>query len=304
VRRVLITGARGFIGTRLLRALTARGDEVHAVSREPTGDRTRDVCWWQTDLSDVARVRDLVGQVKPQVVFHLASHVVGARSMDLVLPTFRDNLASTVNLLMAASETGCQRVVVTGSLEEPDAGESEAVPSSPYAAAKWGASAYARMFHALYACPVVILRLFMVYGPGQADTRKLIPYVTLSLLQGRRPSLTSGARPVDWIYVDDVVDALILAGQRPGIEGRTIEVGSGHLVTVREVVEHLVALIDPSIVPDFGAVPDRPLERVRAADVDATDRLLGPCSRTPLIVGLRNTVTWYRDQLGTDPSGS
>jgi len=124
------------------------------------------------------------------------------------------------NLLIAGAENSAGRMVLAGSFEEPD--EVDTAPCSPYAAAKWAASGYARMFHALYQVPVVVAKIFMVYGPGQLDYTKLIPYVTLSLLRGEAPMLSSGARLVDWIYVDDVVDGLIGCAQAPGIEGRTV----------------------------------------------------------------------------------
>jgi UDP-glucose 4-epimerase len=99
------------------------------------------------------------------------------------------------------------------------------VPCSPYAAAKWSVSGYARMFRALYQIPVVIAKIFMVYGSGQTDHTKLIPYVILSLLRGEAPRLSSGVRLVDWIFVDDVVDGLIGCAQTHGIDGRTVEFG-------------------------------------------------------------------------------
>ena len=78
------------------------------------------------------------------------------------------------------------------------------------------------MFHALYHTPVTILRLFMVYGPGQQDLSKLVPYVTLSLLKGEMPRVSSGMREVDWIYVDDVAAGYLAAATATGVEGSTM----------------------------------------------------------------------------------
>ena len=75
------------------------------------------------------------------------------------------------------------------------------------------------MFHALYKLPVVIARVFMVYGPAQQDLTKLVPYVILSILRGETPKISSGGRPVDWIYVSDVVDGFMALAERPGIDG-------------------------------------------------------------------------------------
>ncbi len=82
------------------------------------------------------------------------------------------------------------------------------------------------MFHALWQVPVSVLRVAMVYGPGQPDTTKLVPYVTLSLLRGQDPELTSGARMVTWVYVEDVVDAFILAGADGAAAGHVLDIGT------------------------------------------------------------------------------
>jgi UDP-glucose 4-epimerase len=295
-QKVLVTGGSGFIGSHLSRRLCNAGTEVHAISRRRRSREENNLRWRQGDLSDWATARDLVREVKPDVIFHLASHVMSARDLENVMPTFQNNLLSTVNILTAASEIGCRRIILSNSLEEPDPGDPTSIPSSPYAAAKWASSGYARMFHALYQLPVVILRLFMVYGPEQQDLRKLIPYVTLCLLRGEAPELTSGQRQVDWIYVDDVVDGLIAAAEAGNVEGKTIDIGSGELVSVRNVVEDLTRLVNPKIDPFFGALAERPLEQVRRADVAATLAQIGWKAKTSLKEGLQNTVSWYRQE--------
>ena len=150
------------------------------------------------------------------------------------------------------------------------------------------------MFHTLYGLPVILLRIFMVYGPGQTDTSKLIPYVISSLLRGEAPKLSSGNRPVDWIFVDDVISALITAAitQNSGVV--TLDIGSGSMVTVREIVERLVHLVDPPVVPVFGAMEDRPHEVVRSADIAATEKMIGWRPRILLQGGLERTVEWYK----------
>jgi len=295
-RQVLVTGASGFIGAHLCRRLAAAGARVHATSRSrQPGDDT--LTWHRLDLADGGAVGALVETVRPEVVFHLASHVAGAREVELVAPTFDANLASTVHLLSAVTRHGCRRFVQVGSLEEPEPGEPLAVPSSPYAAAKMAASAYGRMFHALYGTPVVLARLFMVYGPAQKDLRKLVPYLILSLLRGREPRLSSGSREVDWIYVEDVIDGLILAAERNGNEGRRVDLGSGKLVTLRKVVETLYRRLAPGKLPPFGTLPDRAMEQVRTARSAESYERLGWRPRTSLEVGLAATADWYRQEL-------
>lgn len=291
-RRVLVTGGRGFIGGAVSRGLEVAGARVFTVGRTPLQE-AGDGLALIGDLASIEETRAVFDQVKPDLVFHLASHVVGARSPDLVLPTFHGNLTSTVNVLVAARETGCARVILTGSLEEPEPSGEWSVPSSPYAAAKLAASTYGRMFSALFDLPVVILRVFMVYGPAQRDIKKLIPYVISTLNSGGRPTFTSGTRLVDWIYVDDVADAFVQAATAPGIDGYTLDVGSGELVSVRSVVEQLYEILQAPGMPEFGQVGDRPMEQVRRADVATAERAFGWRPRVSLAEGLRKTADWY-----------
>ncbi len=293
--KVLVTGASGFIGSHLLRALAARGAEVHAVSRNTkreSGDRVR---WWRGDVSDAGSVRQLYMSVRPDVVFHLASHVMGSPALENVLPTFSANLASSVNILTVAAELGCRRVVLAGSLAEPETSRGESIASSPYAASKWAGTMYANMFHALYGVPIVNARLFMVYGPDQKDRSKLVPYVTLSLLRGDSPKITSGKRMIDWVYVGDAVEGLLSAAVVPGLEGSSVEIGSGTAVSTREIVTAIGTLIGGTGTPLFGAIPDRPMEPARIADVARTLAQTGWSPSTPLESGLRDTIAWYRE---------
>ena len=290
---VLVTGASGFIGAHLCRRLQTDGHRVIATGRShpewlPSGTEHRNV-----ELADPAAVEALIRDTRPAAIFHLASCVKGSRDRALVRPTFDANLAASVYLMEAAAESGCGRFVLTGSLEEPD--DARTAPSSPYAAAKAAATAYARMYHALYAFPAVIARLFMVYGPGQRDRAKLVPYVIDSLLAGTAPRLSSGTRPVDWIFVDDVVEGLIRLAATETTPGRTVDLGSGTLATVREVVERLSRQIDPDIPLRFDPAADRPMEQVRVADAEATEALLGWRPSTPLDAGLAATIDWHRE---------
>jgi nucleoside-diphosphate-sugar epimerase len=292
-KRVLVIGAHGFIGKPLVEALHGRGAEVHAVSRGDLATTPSGATWWKADVASPGAVERVVDETQPHVVYHLATAGGGSRELDRVRPTFRDDVTTTVALLLALAERGVERLVLTGSMEEPS--EPDAVPSSPYAAAKWAACGYARMFHALYDLPVVILRPFMTYGPGQKPF-KLIPYVISSLQRGEVPRVGTGSRPVDWVYLDDMVDAFVRAGHVSGVVGETLELGSGQLTTVREVVELLYSIMAADGEPAFGSAPDRSLEVVRAAATIEAARILGWRATTPLQDGLRKTVEWYRRQ--------
>lgn len=296
-QKVMITGATGFLGSHLCDRLCEIGAEVHAISRQKHIIDSRPISWWQVDnLENIEVVENLFNTIKPKVVFHLSGHVTGAANLENVLPTFNSLLLSTVNLLTVATKVGCDRIILISSLEEPKDSSADVVPGSPYAAAKWGSSAYGRMFHQLYQTPVVLVRTFMTYGPKQ-DERKIIPSVILSLLQDTPPKLASGKREVDWIYIDDVIAGMIAAAQVPNIEGCTFDLGSGNLVSIRTIVEKLTNLINPQIQPLFGALPDRPVEQVRVANIADTYAKLGWQPLTELDYGLELTVKSLKTKL-------
>jgi UDP-glucose 4-epimerase len=294
--KIAVTGATGFLGSHLTSRLYAAGADVHVVSRSHRCTEKGGPRWWQGDLADIAPVREIFEKVRPEVIFHLSGLATASPERELVLPTLHSLLVSTVNILMAASESGCGRVVLAASLTEPTEGHPEVTPGSPYAAAKWASGAYARMFRELYDVPVVMVRPFMTYGPGQ-DERKLIPYVIHSLLRGEAPKLSSGRQQIDWVYIDDVIDGFIASAMTQDIDGETIDLGSGLLVPIRDMVGVLVRLTNSEVEPLFGTLPDRPLERARIAKTPDAYRKLGWKATTSLEVGLEKTIAWYRERL-------
>ncbi|NUR88638.1 MAG: NAD-dependent epimerase/dehydratase family protein [Nonomuraea sp.] len=287
--RVLVTGASGFIGSRLTGRLRELGAAVHPVGRTPAGPG-----WHLADLRDAEAVERLVREVAPDVVFHLASAVTGTREPAMVLPIMQANLTSVVNLLTAVQCRPGTRVVLAGSIEEPRTGEPS--PSSPYAVAKWAAEGYARLYHHLWQVRVCNLRIAMVYGPGQRDMTKLLPYVTTALLRGERPRLTSGTRLLDWVYVDDVVEAFLAAAESEHSSGKSFEIGSGKATSIRDTVAMVARIIERPFLADFGALPERPLDSARIADLSQAHELLKWTPNTELEQGLRNTITWFLER--------
>ena len=294
-RRVLVTGATGFIGAALTRRLVQAGASVSGVARRNNVTEAG-LALHTVDLSDLAGCRALVAREQPEFVLHTAGHPYAARDLASVVPTFRDNLETTVNLLVTTAEAGVARLILCGSLEEPEAADAAGALSSPYAISKSAATGYARLFHSLYNHPVVVARLFMVYGPGRRALNKLIPSTILALLSGEAPRVSSGDRPVDWVFIDDVVDGILACALAPGVDGQRIDIGTGVLTTVRGVVETLCDLVPGGPEPAFGTVPNRPGEQVRAARVDrVATRWAGfrkwPCARASS--GRSNgTATW------------
>jgi UDP-glucose 4-epimerase len=292
-RRCLVTGAAGFIGLVLCRMLYAAGIEVHAMSRRHPG--VEHVAQWHPcDVADADQVKAAMKAARPDVVFHLASIVDGSRDFRLVLPMLHSNLLGFVHVASEAAELGCSRIVTVGSLQEPDQ-TLPAVPNSPLAAAKYAASMYARMFATVQGLPVVIARPYMVYGVGQLDRAKVIPHIITRILAGLDVPLSTARHAFDWVFVDDVAEALIATAATPGIEGRTIDIGYGKLTTVADVARGLAARLNAPEALHFGVLPDRKLEPTRCSDVVQTEQLIGWRPSIALDEGLDRTVAWWRE---------
>ena len=165
-----------------------------------------------------------------------------------------------------------------------------AIPETPYALSKVICGLYGRFFRHMYELPVAVLRCFLTYGPHQKPN-KLIPYVIRSLNQGVAPQLSSGTRLVDWIYVDDVISAMLAAATVPQIPDGVIEIGTGQMRTIREVVMTIHGMMG-GMLPVFSDTPARGHER--AARTAPALSALGWAPTISPESGLRRTIEFYR----------
>lgn len=301
-QRVLVTGASGFVGQHLCSALIALGAQVHGLARNlPAHGETPYNRWWSVDLAQADTVKRTLREVQPHFVFHLAGMVTGGQSLDLVQPMLQANLMGAVHLMLGLTSSDCQRVVLVGSSEE--LGTDEGVPGSPYAASKLAGTYYAQMFWRLYGLPVVVARLFMGYGPGQAP-EKLVSYLIRSALTGENARLSSGERVCDLIYVTDIVRGLIGMASCPPLNGQIVELGTGQGVSVREVTRLIIELTGSTTPPILGALPNRLGERTQIADIEAAQRWLRWKPRWSLRDGLAATIAWHQADLkrANDPN--
>lgn len=294
--KILVVGASGFLGRPLVRRLVNLGAEVTGVSRNP-GAAADGAQWIAADASDAARMARLFEQTRPDIVFVLASDSRGGPDLDLVQPSLQNDVTATVNILVEATRRKCGHVVVTGSFEAPEGPARSAVPSSPYAAAKWVVGGYARMFSRLYGLPVSILSPMMTYGPGQ-KSYKIVPSIIQALLRNQMAKLGSGRRPVDWVYVDDVVEAFVRTAAGKPLND-AIDLGSGKLVSIRDCALLIGGILGRSHLLEFDSARDRPHEEVKAADTHPAAERLDWRATTALADGLKMTVAAFESQSGT-----
>lgn len=287
--RYLITGANGFIGSQVTRRLVNMGEQVSAWTGV-SGDLARlkevqaRIDLQAIDLSNAADVAKAIESAIPAVIFHCAA--VGVTDPFLPLDhAIRTNVYGTINLLRAVQ--GRARVVVLRT-----AGESDAL--NVYAASKAAAWQFCRMYARTQGWPLVGAMLFQVYGPGQS-TKNVVPAAIEAALAGKDFPMSSGRMQRDWIYLDDVIDALLALVQADRFDVESIEIGTGELLSLRDVVAKIYSLVGRGGRPLLGALPDRPGDvDMQHADVEVTKLILNWEPRVTIDAGLRLTIDSMR----------
>lgn len=296
-KQILVTGAKGFIGKKLCHRLKDIDANIYATSTKQQKESSEINKWFVGDLGNLEFTRSVVKESKPDIIFHLAGYTSGSRELKNVQPAFHNNLATTVNILTASADIEIERLVLAGSMEEPEINDEEPTPVSPYAASKWAGSSYARMFYKLYDTPITIPRIFMVYGPAPQDYENLIPYVIHCLLHQKKPKLTSGERLVDWIFIDDVVEGLLQIAKADGVEGKTIDLGSGKQLSIKEVCTSIKRIMGSNVEIEFGALPDRAFEKITVADLTMAREYLEWYPQVNINEGLEKTIDWFQKKV-------
>lgn len=297
---VLVTGARGFIGRHLVKRLlmlgvglvvcTTRGPAAPTAPHMPTSPRTR---WVATSLQGRGTMRQLLGEHGVTKVIHLATVASADASLETCKKVFDSCLTATGDLLMAAAEARPDaRVILPGSLEATDPMGSPAVFGSPYGAAKAAAHVVAAAMRRFLGQDAVSVRIGMAYGPDDPNVRRLVPYTIQTLLAGGRVRLSSAMRPEDWVYIDDVVDALVAATFAEGRLPATLDIGSGRHITARDVVTNIHGRIGRGEL-GFGELPDRVGPPAGVADIESHRSATGWEPVVSLEEGLRRTIDWH-----------
>lgn len=303
-RRVLLTGASGFVGSYALAHLRRDPGRAIAVLLRPGSSggclepgALDGVEVIEGNLDDLAAVRAQVARFAPDTVIHSAWDGVGPGDRDN--PRQLGNITAAISLLQLARDVGAAHWIGMGSQAEygphhAAIRESDATrPTTIYGAAKLSVCHLARLFATQHGMRYVWLRIFSTYGPRD-HLRWLIPYVTLALLRGERPKLTEGRQQWDYVHVADIAYAIATVVENVDAEG-VYNVGSGRVVTVRRVVERIRDLVDPALTVGFGELLYRPDQVMHLeADLGRLQRATGWAPRIDLDQGLAETVEWYR----------
>jgi UDP-glucose 4-epimerase len=313
--RVLVTGATGFIGSHLSRRLVDGGAQVHALTSTVSSvypvrlvDIRDRITLYGGNLNDSGAMASVVEQANPQIVFHLGAYTHVGKSWDRIDECVQTNIHGTVNLLQALARTGYERFVYTstsevyGDVEVPFREDAVVRPLSPYSVSKYAGEHFCRMLERGRNWPLVVVRPFNAYGPAQSPDR-VIPEIIVKALRGERLAMTDGMQTREFNFVGDLVEGFLLAATVEGIEGDVFNIGGGEEVSMRNLAETILGLMGNPIIPEFGALPNRPTEIwSMRADVSKAQNRLGLPPARPLTDGLEETIGWYSREL--EKSGS
>lgn len=313
--RFLVTGAAGFVGSRLSRRLLDRGESVVGLDNlsdyYPVENKLRNLRDLETDpgfqfhrvdLRDAAETRACVEAARPDAIAHLAGMAAVRYSIQHPLIYGEANVQGTLHLMEGAKAVGTPRLVLasTGSVYGSDTpvpfpeSAAAAMPLAPYPASKRAMEIFAHSYHHLWQLPITVVRFFNVYGPhGRPD---MMPWQWSQRIAAGEPlDLFHGGRMRrDWTYVDDIVDGLILALDR-GLPWEILNLGCGNPVENLRFVQILEDLVGkPAVIRDVPAPPSEPL--VTYADTRRAGELLGYFPKVQVEEGLERFVRWMRNE--------
>lgn len=315
IKKVLVTGAGGFIGSHLTEKLSASGYAVkafiHYNSRNSWGwlDSSKcrdDIEIISGDIRDADILRQAMRGV--EIVFHLAALIGIPYSYHSPEAYVETNIKGSLNVLQAAKDSGVKKVVLTSTSEIYGTARSVSIteahpidPQSPYAATKAAADLLAKSFYRSFNLPVAIVRPFNTYGPRQS-ARAVIPTIITQILSGKSHIKLGALTPSrDLIYVEDTVDGFIRAGESPRAIGEIINLGSNSEISVGDLARLIAKYLDKEIKIEFEEKRKRPekseVERLMA-DNSKAKRILGWEPKYSLEKGLKKTIAWFKENNG------
>ena len=312
MKKYVVTGGAGFIGSALVRGLLALGDgRVEVIDDLSTGrlDNLSQVAshitFHEQDIRNYDAIQPILAGA--DTVFHIAAIPSVPKSIVDPVPSHESNIDGTFNVLRASVDRKVRKVVYAASssaygdtLVLPKVETMVPNPKSPYAAQKLMGEYYCSAFFSCYGLDATSLRFFNVYGPRQdpgSPYSGVISVFMTCLLQGTSPTIHGDGEPTrDFTFVDDVVDLIIKASKAPGVSGRVINAGNGNRYSLNEIWAALQKIEGVEIAAKYG--PSRAGDvRDSQADTTAAVNELGHAPRFTIEEGLRRTLAWYRESL-------
>jgi len=306
-KRVLITGATGFVGSNLVRMALKEGSDVHIITRTKSDKwRIDDVSTYITDynsdLLDYKRLDDIVSIIRPDIIYHTATYGGKPNQRDTIR-IVQTNLIGTINLIKACMKFSFDLFVNTGSSseygikEKPMMEEDLLEPVNDYGVSKSAATQYCRAIAKTEELPIVTLRLFSPYGSYEGSTR-LIPSVILSCLRRNKPRISSPNFVRDFVHIKDVLDAYEKLIDIPQLSGEILNIGSGKQCTIEEVANKIIELLGNCVELETGMAQRWSNEPKKwEADISKANDILAWKPKYDLENGLAETISWFEKNI-------
>ena len=308
-KSALVTGGAGFIGSHLVEALVSAGCKVAVYDNLSSGNTANlkhlegQFSFFQADIRDRPKLEAALEGC--EVVFHLAAIVSVPQTVENPIESADVNEMGTLFVLDASRQAEVKRVVFSSSCavygDDPRLPKRENMapkPLSPYAAQKLAAEYYAKVFNDLYGIETAVLRYFNVYGPRQDPSSPysgvISIFMTKALLNEPAVIYGDGNQSRDFIYVQDVVRANLLAASAKNVRGQVMNIGSGKSVAINQLWERICALSGQNLKPEYA--PKRPGDIIESvAGIQSAGACLGFECEVPFEKGLEETFEWYRN---------
>ncbi len=301
----LVTGGAGFIGSHIVDALLARGDRVRVLDNLSTGRlenlsaAMEKIEFVEGDIRDEATAQKVAEGV--DFVFHLAAMVSVPKSMEKPAEAESVNTIGTLNVLTAARAAGVRRLIFSSTCavygDEPTLPKTETMPprpQSPYAISKLAAEAYCQLFNESFGLETVVLRYFNVFGPRQDPSSPYSGVISIfveRMTKGVAPTIFGdGEQTRDFVFVEDVVRANLLASETPNAAGKIFNVGTGRQVSINHLFKSLADVLRRELSPRYG--PPRPGDISHSCASPAlANTVLGWSAQISFEEGLRRLTT-------------
>jgi nucleoside-diphosphate-sugar epimerase len=311
MEKFLVTGGAGFIGSNICRRLVSEGCFVRVVDNLLTGKKSNlvDVIdkieFLQADMGDSEVAQSVLKDI--DVVLHQGALPSVPVSVENPAATHQHCINATFTLLLAARDAGVKRFVYAASSsaygDSPTSPKVESMPTSPlspYAVAKLTGEYYCSVFYNIYGLQTISLRYFNVFGPYQDPTSQYaaaIPAFVMAILKDEPPTIYGdGEQSRDFTYIDNVVDANLLAARANQTKGQVINIACGQAVTVNEIIDMINGLLGKNVKPQY--TDPRPGDvKHSLADITAAQKLINFKPSVSFHEGLKKAIDWYRDNL-------
>jgi UDP-glucose 4-epimerase len=311
-RLILITGGAGFIGPKIAERLLEKGELVRVLDNLSTGNVSNIAGLLNTGgvelvKGDVCNPQAMMGAIKGcSIVYHLAAQSSVPVSTNDPLGDMKTNVEGTINVLDAARSAGAKVVFASSSTvygaasKVPTPEDSPLVPCSFYGLSKMAAEQYCRLYSETYGVPAVTLRLYNIFGPGTNKGMMMDLYRKLLRESKRLEVLGTGKQKKDYLYIDDTVDAFLLAPERARCRGEAYNIGLGESYEVFEIAKMVFSILGLKVVEVVarGGESWQGDVQFNQPDVSMAERELGWKAKVGMRDGLERTLAWFEAKLG------